>query len=277
MDSPLKWHGGKHYLAPKLWEIAKSIPHVHRVEVFGGSLAFTLATEPEGYSEVVSDANGKLMNFWSVLRNPDLFPEFQRRCEATPFSESLYRECGLILEKEIESPAPRWLAIEHAHAFFVFCRQSMAGRMNGFAPLTKRRVRRGMNEQVSAWLTTVEGLPVVHERLKRVVVRHRGFDELIPSEDKESTLFYCDPPYLHETRSTTTEYGKFEMSEKEHMLLLKRLAALKGKFMLSGYRSEMYAQFAESFGWRRIDWDLPNNSASGASKERKTESLWLNF
>jgi site-specific DNA-adenine methylase len=26
IDSPLKWHGGKSYLASRLWEIAKGLP-----------------------------------------------------------------------------------------------------------------------------------------------------------------------------------------------------------------------------------------------------------
>jgi len=44
----------------------------------------------------------------------------------------------------------------------VNCRQSLAGRMDAFAPLSRRRTRRGMNEQCSAWWNAVEGLPAVH-------------------------------------------------------------------------------------------------------------------
>lgn len=276
MDSPLKWHGGKHYLAPRLWEIAKAVPHVHRVEVFGGSLAFTLATEPEGFSEVVNDRNRRLMNFWGVMAHGDRFVAFQRLIQATPFSESLWKAA---VEDLVEDPPVDGFDWDVARAwrFFVVCRQSMAGRMTNFAPLSKRRTRRGMNEQASAWLNCVEGLPEVHERLKRVVVRNRPADELIKSEDSESTLFYLDPPYLHETRSTTTEYGEHEMSELEHETLLHILARIKGKFLLSGYRSDLYDYVAKARGWRRIEFDLPNNSASGATKERKTECVWCNF
>lgn len=276
MDSPLKWHGGKHYLAPKLWEIAKAVPHVHRVEVFGGSLAFTLATEPENYSEVVSDKNGPLMTFWGVMACPDLFAQFVRLATATPFSEQLWEVCNDKSVPDDPPGMPGWEA-QRAWRFFIHVRQSMAGRRDNFAPLSKRRTRRGMNEQASAWLSCVEGLPEVHARLKRVVVRNRLFPELIPSEDTEATLFYCDPPYLHETRSTTTEYGEDEMTPEQHEQLLKILAGIKGKFMLSGYDSTLYEDWRAQCGWRRIEFDLPNNSASGKAKERKTECVWTNF
>ncbi len=276
MDSPLKWHGGKHYLAPKLWEIAKAVPHVHRVEVFGGSLAFTLATEPEGFSEVVNDVDYKLMNFWRVIGSPEQFDEFQRLCNSTPFSESLWRDAHA-QNQDIDADDVAGDPVGCAVSFFIHVRQSMAGRRTNFAPLSKRRTRRGMNEQASAWLNTVEGLPEAHARLKRVAVRSREFSDIIPSEDTESTLFYLDPPYVHGTRSTTTEYGDHEMTEEQHEQLLAILSDIKGKFMLSGYRSELYDIAATMRHWRRIDFDLPNNSASGASKERKTECVWCNF
>ena len=34
---------------------------------------------------------------------------------------------------------------------------------------------------------------------------------------------------------------------------------------------------ADAYGWRRVDFDLPNNASSKASKERKVESVWMNY
>src|SRR5436309_5363896 len=88
--------------------------------------------------------------------------------------------------------------------------QSLAGRMKGFASLSKTRTRRRMNEQASAWITAVDGLPDVHARLRRVVVLCRPAIDAIRTEDGQGTLFYLDPPYLKETRSVPDVYG-FEM------------------------------------------------------------------
>lgn len=264
MNGPLKWHGGKHYLAPRIVEMMP--PHTHYVEPFAGGLAVLLAKNPEGVSEVVNDIDGRLMNFWRVLQHPDWFAEFARLCNVTPFSEELWAKSAA----DIKSGNP---AVD-AWRFFILCRQSLAGRMSSFAPLSKTRTRRGMNEQASAWLSAVEGLPAVHERLRRVVVLNRHATKVIDSEDGEQTLFYCDPPYLQETRSAPDVY-RHEMSEDEHTMLLDLLRGIKGRVMLSGYRSELYDSGLAS--WRRVDFDLPNNAASGGEKRRMTECLWLNW
>lgn len=277
MDSSLKWHGGKHYLTKPLVELTRSTAHKHRVEVFGGSLAYTLANDPEGVSEVVNDLNGLLMNFWNVIADDVQFDLFKRRCQATPFAEPVWNRCAAacagVSTREAVSICPDGFA----WAFFVMVRQSMAGRQTNFAPLSKRRVRRGMNEQASAWLTSIDGLQMVHGRMNRVAVRCTTFHKLIKSEDREETLFYADPTYVHSTRSTTEEYGPREMTDADHRLLLTDLSQIKGKFLLSGYRCDLYDQFAAKFGWLRRDFELPNNAASGAEKERKIESVWSNF
>ena len=268
--SPLKWHGGKHYLASKI--VALMPPHLHYVEPYAGGLSVLLAKDPEGVSEIVNDIDGDLTMFWDVLQRPDTFAEFVRQMEATPFSESSWKWAGRVLRMS----RPGLATPERAAAFFVRCRQSLAGRMKNFAPLSRTRTRRGMNEQVSAWLQAVEGLPEVHARLKRVVILNRDALDVIRQQDGPDTLFYLDPPYLHETRATTGEYA-YEMNAGQHDELLTLLRPVRGKFLLSGYRSDLYDARADFAGWSRVDFDLPNNAAGGKSKRRMTESVWANF
>lgn len=270
LTPPLKWHGGKHYLASKI--IALMPAHVHYVEPYFGGGAVLLAKDPEGISEVVNDLSVELMTFWEVLQKPTWFEKFRRLVEATPFSEHEFDWAKSSGPQDRDDDP-----IEASWAFFIRCRQSLAGRMKDFAPLSRTRTRRGMNEQASAWLTAIEGLPAVHARLKRVAILNRPACEVIASQDGPSTLFYCDPPYLHETRTTTKDYADFEMTETQHFDLLKFLSRIKGKFILSGYRSAMYDGDAERFGWRRVDFDLPNNAAGGETKRRMTESVWMNY
>jgi DNA adenine methylase len=98
--------------------------------------------------------------------------------------------------------------------------------------------------------------------------------DLVVREDTKGTLFYCDPPYLHETRTSTDAYA-FEMSEEEHRQLLATLIDCKGKVMISGYSSSLYDSILVS--WNRHTFELPNNAASGKVKRRMTEVLWCNF
>ena len=133
-----------------------------------------------------------------------------------------------------------------------------------------------MNEQVSSWLTAIEGMPEVHARLKRVVILNDDAITVIQREDSPNTLFYCDPPYLHDTRVTTADYEK-EMSAEEHMKLLAVLGPLKGKFILSGYRNELYDESANRFGWRRIDREIDCKASAAKEKPTRVESLWMNY
>lgn len=266
LDPPLKWHGGKHYLASRI--IAMMPPHVHYVEPYFGGGAVMLAKDYEGISEVANDINGSLYHFWKMLQEPAYFQAVKKRLEATPFSEDEFNASkALPIEVSWE---------EKAASFFIQCRQSLAGRMKDFATLSRNRIRRGINEQASAWLTAIEGLPIVHERLKRVVILNRDALDVIRQQDGEHTLFYLDPPYLHETRATTGEYAH-EMTREQHAQLLLSIAAIKGKFLLSGYDSELYRNYEKDNGWKRTEFELPNNSAGGDVKRRMKEIVWSNY
>jgi DNA adenine methylase len=269
--SPIKWHGGKFYLANEI--VSLMPPHLHYVEPYAGGLSVLLARNPEGVSEVANDLNGWLTNFWAVLQDPKLFSDLCRRLEATPFGEDFFSKA----QDAVSSAAsPEGIdSVEAAAAFFVHCRQSLAGRMKAFAPLSRSRTRRGMNEQASAWLTAIEGLPLVHERLARVVVLNGEALDVIRREDGPNTLFYLDPPYVPATRASSDTYGEYEMTAQQHEQLLDVVLACEGKVMISGYACELYDKRLNA--WRRHDFDRPNNAAGGDSKRRMTEVVWCNF
>jgi DNA adenine methylase len=265
LTGPLKWHGGKTHLAPKI--VALFPKHIHYVEPYFGGGAVLLAKDLEGVSEVANDLNSGLTNFWSTLRDEASFERFRRMAEVTPLSEAAWQEAGA----RLADPDP----VARAFAFFVHVRQSMAGRGDCFTPLSRNRTRRGMNEQASAWLNAIEGLPAVHARLLRVAVLNRPALRVLESEDGPGTLFYLDPPYLHETRASTGEYGEHEMTTADHLELLRAIKKCTGKVALSGYRSALYD--AELAGWARHEFELANHAAGGKAKRRVVECLWTNY
>jgi site-specific DNA-adenine methylase len=82
---PLKWHGGKWYIAEKVIDLMPR--HLHYVEPYAGGLAVLLAKNPydpskywgekgyeQGVSEVVNDLHRGLTNFWRVLQREDPAP-----------------------------------------------------------------------------------------------------------------------------------------------------------------------------------------------------------
>lgn len=270
---PLKWHsrGGKHYLAQQIIDLMPGRQsarpwHLYR-EPFAGGLSVLLHLNPEGLSEAVNDLDGELSNFWRVIASSSAFELFRRSVEATPFSSKAWDDAAYI--HEIADP------VTSAVAFFVHCRQSRQGLRKDFATPT-RRIRRGMNENVSAWLTAVDGLPEVHARLRRVEVRNMPAVEFIRQYDDPAAVFYCDPPYMHGTRTVADAY-RCEMTDLDHSLLLATLANIEGRFLLSGYRSDFYDTAADDFGWRRVDFDIDNKSGVGDTKQRRTECVWMNY
>jgi len=281
MKSAIKYHGAKSYLAKRI--VSLFPPHLHYVETHCGGCSVLFERDPlkdwmagsgekitssnRGCSEVINDTNGKLTNFWRVLRDRFLFSRFQREIEATPFSRREF----------LDSLGPDLGVVESAENFFVRCRQSLAGRMDSFAAISRTRTRGGMNEQANAWWNAIDGLPEVHERLRRVVIENDDAIKVIRRHDGPHTLFYCDPPYLHSTRETTSEYGDHEMTESDHVLLIATLVCIQGKFVLSGYRNLLYDGFAAKHGWHRIDIEIDNKASHRKQKEIKIESLWMNY
>lgn len=242
-------------------------PHIHRVHPYAGGLSELFAWPHEGVSEVVNDLNGDLTNFWKVLQNPLTFEEFQRQCEAMPFSQ---------VEWEQSKHPDKVLTVEAAVDFFVRIRQSRQGLGKDFGTLTRNRVRRGMNEQASAWLSVVEGLPDAHDRLKRVVVIHKPALEVIRQQDGPNTFFYCDPPYVHSTRVTTDDY-EFEMTEEQHQELIDLLVTIEGKAMVSMYHHPIYDALSTTHGWRIAEFEMTKSSSSKSKKEKAVECVWMNY
>ena len=85
-----------------------------------------------------------------------------------------------------------------------------------------------MNEQASSWLNAIDGLPAVHARLQRVVILNQPALEVLRSQDGPSSCFYCDPPYLPDTRTSKKAFGPFEMTVEQHEELLDAITGLAG-------------------------------------------------
>lgn len=138
---------------------------------------------------------------------------------------------------------------------------------------------------VSGWLSILEMLPAIHERMMRVQVEHYDFRKVLEIYDTEETFFYCDPPYVMNSRSGSVY--RHEMSDDDHKDLVEALLSIEGMAMLSGYRNELYERL-EQAGWLRKDFPTVCYAAGrtrasgirgeGASKKKvpRIESVWIN-
>ena len=256
------WYGGKF---SHLGWLLPLLPEAHHYcEPFGGSAAVILNRDPSPV-ETYNDLDGEVTTFFRTLRaQPD---ELVRQIAFTPFSrEEFYVACrnetGLT-------------DLERARRFFVRARQVRTGLAQsatlGRWANCKLTSRAGMSGVVSRWLGSVDSLPEIAERLLRVQIENRPADDVIRLYDDKETLFYCDPPYPHESRGDKRAYGD-EMSDEEHRSLAELLNKVKGKVAISGYRCELMEQLYSEF--RRID--APEKLCHSV-KTARFESLWVNF
>jgi DNA adenine methylase len=266
VNSVLKYSGGKSEFAKTL------IPLMPRdvttfADVYFGGGSVLLQREPQGESEVANDIWGVLVGFWRVLQDREQSERFRELCAVTPFSEALWNESW----ERLEANDP----VVRAHAFFILNRQCRQGAMKSFATLSRNRVRRQMNEQVSSWLTAVERLPEVVERLQRVVILQRDALDVIQQLDGVQTFFYCDPPYVESTRVARTVY-EHEMSDQDHHDLVDQLLGCSARVMLSGYANPIYERL-ETRGWETRDFVTTKSSSGQKSKPKAVERIWVNY
>jgi DNA adenine methylase len=81
-------------------------------------------------------------------------------------------------------------------------------------------------------------------------------------------LIYCDPPYLHQTRTSGRRY-RYDYEEQDHIELLMLLKTLPCNVILSGYPSTLYDELLE--GWYSLELQVMNQGGI------RTEKLWHNF
>ena len=257
------WYGGKFshldFLAPLIPDDA-----THFCDVYGGSAAVLMNVGPFPV-ETYNDVDSELVNFFRTLRNQG--PKLIKAIGLTPFSrEELARAC---------EPAAGLTKLERARRFYVRARQTRTGLAQtssegrwAHCVLTSRA---GMAGAVSRWLGSVEGLAEIAQRLQRVQIENAPAVEVIKRYDTDDTVFYLDPPYVHSVRGDASAYG-FEMTDEEHAELSGVLHAVRGRAVLSGYRTDLYDDLYAD--WRRED--APERVCHSVRRPRR-ESAWMNF
>lgn len=258
-------------MAKSIHELAiKAEPYIHRVIPFAGGLGEFWGWNDDGISEVINDIDREIVNFYSVLKDPKLFTEFQIQASLTPFSRVVFNAA------QININPGAMFSVDNALKTFVKCRQSMAAAGRSFAPTCVNRTRSGMNANVSAYISAVDGLYDVHLRLRRVLVENLDFRVILLKNDGASTLFYLDPPYLPTTRQSKKLY-QHEMTEQDHKEMLDIITAsgFKSKVMLSGYTNDLYN--GRLSAWNRFEKTLPNQMSAASTKDKEIEVIWYNF
>lgn len=260
----LRYMGGKWRLAP--WIVSHFPVHKTYVEPYGGA-ASVLMRKPRGYCEIYNDLDGEVVNVFRVLREPAMAVRLRELLALTPFARAEFELTYEISEDRVEN-ARRMIA----RSFMGFGSTAVAlRRTTGF----RANSARSNSHPAQDWMNLADALPSLTQRLQGVVIENRPALAVMGRFDGPDTLIYADPPYVHETRSKkrigdSLEHAyAHEMTEAEHLELLKFLRGCESYVVLSGYRSPLYDDALAD--WQRID---KATYADGARP--RVESLWLN-
>jgi DNA adenine methylase len=260
----LRWHGGKWRLAP--WIIGHFPAHRIYVEPFGGA-ASVLLRKPRASSEIYNDLDDDVVNLFAVLRGGRA-AEFLRMLRLTPFARSEFELSYEATDDPLERA--RRLVIR---SYMGFGSDSAHTTGNtGFRVQSPRSNRSPEGD----WANYPDKLNDAIDRLRGVAIECRPASQIIGRHDSAETLFYVDPPYLPETRSTKSRKGgakyhayRHELDETGHADLLDQLRGLAGMVVLSGYPAPFYDDAL--VGWERVE----RKALADGARER-TEVLWLN-
>lgn len=261
----IRWAGGK---GRQLRDLLPLIPYSQTyVEPFGGG-ASVLLNRYRSEVEVYNDLDSALVNLFRVVRDENLFKDFMLRLDWIPYAKNEFE----VACNTHDDPALG--DVDRAVLFYTMLNQSISGKRLA----SKGDWARGrLDNLAERWKQRQDKLWYIHDRINSVQIENRDALEVIREWDSPATVFYCDPPYVLETR-TNRKYYAVEPGDEWHIELVDLLLRVKGMVVLSGYHHILYKPLIAA-GWVT---DLYGAKATmevvqqEGEKQKRTEVVYRN-
>ena len=251
----LRYPGGKWRCAN--WIISHFPRHEVYVELFGGG-GSVLMRKPPSRTEIYNEIDSQIVNVFRVLRDESKAKKLTELLDLTPFAVQEYQDCYAPPIDDVD--AARKVI---CRSFFGIGSDSVF-KMNGF----RRGFKNKQLDSKNAFASYSECIPYFIERLRDVIIENLDWADVIKIYDSPKTLFYVDPPYLKETRTSRTVKYQFEFTKSDHIELANTLNACKGNVILSGYPSDLYTQLFEG-------WFATSKSTTTILGLKRIEKIWI--
>ncbi len=262
----VKYHGGKGRLHQ--WILSHIPNHSFYIEPFGGA-ASVLLNKSISSREIYNEIEPNMFNLMHVVKNH--FVEFNDLVRPINYSQDNFEQHQVLFKNQ-----ENLSFLEKAVSFYVVKRMSRSGWCKQYC-WSQRKSADGVPSETNAWLTSLDNLKKVHDRLQNVELSNQDAFKLIAQHCKDKdVLFYLDPPYLISTRVYQDAYD-FELSVDQHEQLANLLNSAESKVALSGYPSLVYSQWYSK--WNLTIKHVPNNCSMHNYKSKliKQECLWTNY
>lgn len=260
----LRFYGSQWNNAP--WILAHWPAHEARIIPFMGGLNEELRA-PRAQLTNASDLHGRIINFFTVLRNQP--GSLVKAIKLTPWHEGEYR----LSQEAVPDP------LEDARRFWCACWMSVSGGpVPGSSGFRWTRDRGGRWSTPATDSLNIDHLYLVAERLRHIHFLQRDGVELINTHaGVENALIWCDPPFLKDTRSNGAGAYAHETSEQLHRDIATALQKVAGYAVITGYawnengvKNKLYEELYEANNWIRVDKECRVNAGGS-----RIQSLWL--
>jgi DNA adenine methylase len=241
--------GGKSGLADML---AGMMPrHTTYVEPFFGSGA-VFFTKELADKNVANDCNSDLMEFYRLAK--------------TITSDDLAKlrkmnwVCNIDLYKKLrnEKPTTKLRKIYK----FLYVRVNSYMSKDGYNHHLDGRDRSGFVDRIEKHLN----------KLKKLSILNKDYEEVISKYDSSDTLFFMDPPYVRKVEGVSTHVGLGDKTFDEDRLV-KACKSIKGKFILT-CSTNIKSQLNEAgFNVKTVSTDRVFSMARGTSDKKKLKQL----
>ena len=235
------------------------------VDAYGGA-GTVILNKPYCPVEIYNDLNQDVYSLYKVLQDSVDFYLFKQRAELSVFSEQVSEDYRQSLRSGEE--------MTHQERAFRFWYVNRTRRSGSGGLSINSVIRRNMSKSTSDFLSAIERLPELHQRISTMIILNRNAIELIKDWDNGRTFIYLDPPYVWSTRGST-RYPT-DCDDDHHIELVETVLEMKrAMIMISGYDNPLYQPLVNN-GWRRVDVEV---SVVDGKNEKKTkvESMWMNY
>ena len=263
LKSPVNRMGGKYYLTG--W-LSQYIPeHVTYVETCCGAGHLLFSKSPSQV-EILNDIDSHLIGFFELLKDDTKRSKLIQTLDNMLYSRRLWQD---IRSRWKQGNIPQG-EIERVSWWYYLNRTTFSGdqKRGGFAiPSTTGR------NPAQSYYNAIDSLEHIARRLRGVTIECLDYADCIQRYDSETTLFYCDPPYL----GVGHYYGD-SFSHEDHHKLSELLHNVKAKVMLSHYECDVYNELYST--WNKYTFESFKGSYKaepGTEKPVTVECLYTNF
>ena len=262
MRPPFRYWGGKQLMLKHILPLIPS--HTCYIEPFCGGAAVFFAKEPAPVN-IINDINEELVNFYEVLRSPQLRAELYAKLKETPYARSVFRKAIDLL-----SNSKGKTKVERAWAVFTGVGQGFRGLLGtGWWLSYGRGGRRGMPATFQRKITLLR-LAELRRLISGAYIENRDACKVIGGAKSKDAFIYADPPYIDTNQG---HYGGYGHADYEQ--LLQTLEQTPAKFMLSSRPSAQLERYGTRNNW--ISKEFVMALSSGGAGAKKTEVLTMNY